>query len=235
MTVAGAWDNSGTVVVNAGELFTRQGSCLGKGALTVAKDGILSGVGSLTNSVTTINGKLMPGLTTTTPTGAIDFGGKNVTVNANGELIVTARKTATDKVSATTNGCSTLLNIGTLKMNGHVTVNLYASHTLQVGDSIRLWQAKSFSGSPKLTSKVIDAHAGLFWDDSRISEGLLFVTQIKGDVNLDGSVDISDIVAIINHIAGSNVYPLADVNADGQVDISDIVSVINIIAGIKEE
>ena len=57
------------------------------------------------------------------------------------------------------------------------------------------------------------------------------VVELKGDVNQDGEVDISDIVAIINQIAGKQTYPLADVNEDGEVDISDIVGVINIIAG----
>ena len=52
----------------------------------------------------------------------------------------------------------------------------------------------------------------------------------KGDVNTDDKVDISDIVAIINQIAGTASYENADVNADEKVDISDIVAVINIIA-----
>ena len=51
-----------------------------------------------------------------------------------------------------------------------------------------------------------------------------------GDVNQDGKVDISDIVAIINQIAGTATYANADVNNDKKVDISDIVAVINIIA-----
>ena len=55
---------------------------------------------------------------------------------------------------------------------------------------------------------------------------------VPGDVNLDGSVDISDIVAIINTIAGNTTYKdTADVNGDKNYDISDIVAVINIIAG----
>ena len=53
----------------------------------------------------------------------------------------------------------------------------------------------------------------------------------KGDVNLDGNIDISDIVAIINTIAGDTTYKdTADVNEDKNIDISDIVAVINIIA-----
>jgi hypothetical protein len=52
-----------------------------------------------------------------------------------------------------------------------------------------------------------------------------------GDVNRDGTVDISDIVAVINTIAGDSTYEsTADVNGDNRIDISDIVAIINIIA-----
>ena len=56
-------------------------------------------------------------------------------------------------------------------------------------------------------------------------------SHLKGDVNEDGKVDISDIVAVINQIAGTATYRYADVNEDNKVDISDIVAIINIIAG----
>ena len=73
------------------------------------------------------------------------------------------------------------------------------------------------------------------WDISTLlTDGKLrikpVVVKLKGDVNHDGSVDISDIVAIINQIAGTATYEDADVNEDTTVDISDIVAVINIIA-----
>ncbi|MBR1466734.1 MAG: Ig-like domain-containing protein [Bacteroidaceae bacterium] len=55
----------------------------------------------------------------------------------------------------------------------------------------------------------------------------------KGDVNLDGKVDISDIVAVINFIAGTDSFYFCDVNEDGSTDISDIVAIINIIAGTE--
>lgn len=51
-----------------------------------------------------------------------------------------------------------------------------------------------------------------------------------GDVNGDGNIDISDIVAVINQIAQTAEYADADVNGDGTVDISDIVAIINKIA-----
>lgn len=52
----------------------------------------------------------------------------------------------------------------------------------------------------------------------------------KYDVNRDGSVDISDIVAVINIIAGTSSNFQGDVNGDNNTDISDIVAIINNIA-----
>ena len=49
------------------------------------------------------------------------------------------------------------------------------------------------------------------------------------DVNGDKTVDISDIVAVINIIA-SKPESAGDVNHDGNIDISDIVAIINVIA-----
>lgn len=53
---------------------------------------------------------------------------------------------------------------------------------------------------------------------------------LRGDVNEDGVVDISDVVAVINVMAGVATYPRANVNEDDNVDISDVVLVINIMA-----
>ena len=238
MTVSGIWTNSGSVKVSAGELKTSAKSCLGKGAVTVAKGATLSGMGLLTNTLVTINGTLAPGLTSTSAIGALDFGGRALTVNSTGIISINASKCASATVSANSNGCSTLLNINRMTCNGTVVVNVAENHTLAVGDSIRIWDAQSFSGTPTLASDVLDASKGLAWDDSRLNEGLLFVVEskhIKGDVNEDGLVDISDVVAVINTMAGTATYRYADVNGDGSVDISDIVAVINIMAGNKEE
>ena len=53
-----------------------------------------------------------------------------------------------------------------------------------------------------------------------------------GDVNEDGEVNINDVVAIINVMAGTASWPNANVNGDpeGMVDINDVVAVINIMA-----
>ena len=59
---------------------------------------------------------------------------------------------------------------------------------------------------------------------------------IKGDVNGDGAVDVADISAIIEVMAGDGQSSMvngqwsADVNGDGTVDVADISAVINIMA-----
>ena len=52
---------------------------------------------------------------------------------------------------------------------------------------------------------------------------------IKGDVNGDGEVTISDVNAVIDMILTDNVQEIGDVNGDGEVGISDVNALIDII------
>ena len=58
---------------------------------------------------------------------------------------------------------------------------------------------------------------------------------IRGDVNGDGRVNVSDVTALINMILG--ITPVdqarADVNGDNKVNVSDVTALINIILGIS--
>lgn len=57
----------------------------------------------------------------------------------------------------------------------------------------------------------------------------------RGDVNGDGFVNISDVVALVNIILGSTENnAAADVNNDNSVDISDVVTLVNIILGANQ-
>ena len=64
-----------------------------------------------------------------------------------------------------------------------------------------------------------------------------YLSQKRGDVNLDGSVDIADAVCVLNAMAGQPVAGDANVNGDYDedgnpvVDIADLVTVLNIMAG----
>ena len=73
------------------------------------------------------------------------------------------------------------------------------------------------------------------------------ITVIRGDVNLDGTVDVADIAAIIDVMAGVTIpdesasgdaeepKTRADVNQDGTVDVADIATVIDIMAGNEQK
>ena len=60
-----------------------------------------------------------------------------------------------------------------------------------------------------------------------------FTAFLKGDANGDGSVTITDAVAIVNKILGNASdnfnKAAADVNGDGDITITDAVGVVNII------
>ena len=59
--------------------------------------------------------------------------------------------------------------------------------------------------------------------------------SLKGDVNNDGRVNVSDVSALINMILGltEKDEERADVNGDGRVNVSDVSALINIILGIS--
>ena len=57
-------------------------------------------------------------------------------------------------------------------------------------------------------------------------------TDVRGDVNGDGEVDVTDVNFIINIVLGKNQsVDTADVNGDGKIDVTDVNNVINIILG----
>ena len=53
----------------------------------------------------------------------------------------------------------------------------------------------------------------------------------QGDLNGDDSVDILDVIILVNHILSPAAIVLdgADVNNDGEVNILDVVELVNII------
>ncbi|MBI64877.1 MAG: hypothetical protein CMG64_01095 [Candidatus Marinimicrobia bacterium] len=72
--------------------------------------------------------------------------------------------------------------------------------------------------------------------DSSLIYRAYFFTGIVGDLNEDGVVNVSDIVAIINFIINgtiinNNQIANSDLNGDNVINVSDIVALVNIIIG----
>ena len=51
----------------------------------------------------------------------------------------------------------------------------------------------------------------------------------EGDINGDGTVDVSDVTALINKILGTSDYAdeVCDINGDGEINVSDVTQLIN--------
>ena len=204
MTVSGAWDNTGAVDINAGNICLKEGGKLGSGALTIGRDGALTGTSNstvgLTNSSITANGTLQPGESATATSGYINLGGKNVTVNQTGKIAIALRKTTTD--FAINN--SHLLNIGTLNLKDGATISAYISPRNMdklttdeaVPDSFYVWKdVQKVTIAGKLNFDLPQLPVYQSWDTSRINEGLLFVRFNKAQYE-DYVTSISDIDAV---------------------------------------
>lgn len=219
MTVKGVWDNTGAITIADGELHVNSGATLGTGALTVSKDAILSGVGSLTNSLFTVNGTLQVGALPTSFSGSLDMGSKNVTIGVQGTYQTCARKGATESNA----GCAYMTNVKTLTVNGTVKVVLSRMSTLTVGDSIKVFQAEKITGNPKF-----DLPNVFVWDTSHIKEGLLRIIG-RNDINNDGMVDTQDVLQIYDymrtHDSGDATGVVEDANNDGVVDTQDVLQI----------
>ncbi|MDO4510637.1 MAG: choice-of-anchor J domain-containing protein [Bacteroidales bacterium] len=97
------------------------------------------------------------------------------------------------------------------------------------------WTPLSFDLSAYAGKKVfvaIQAYSdnclGGFYDNVEFQH---FINGVKGDINGDGVLNVSDVTALVNYLLGEADYPEAvcDINGDGRVNISDVTALINII------
>ena len=106
----------------------------------------------------------------------------------------------------------------------------------EIRDAYNLEDHPEYFGQKAMVYGVITKYFGI--------AGVKTVTEIiigedqpeplKGDVNGDEKVDISDVVAVINTMAGETTFKdTSDVNNDDKTDISDVVMIINIMAGTE--
>ena len=65
----------------------------------------------------------------------------------------------------------------------------------------------------------------------KVTATFVLMPELRGDVNGDGSVNISDVTALINYLLNGNASEInlsgADANQDSRVNISDATTIIN--------
>ena len=94
----------------------------------------------------------------------------------------------------------------------------------------------AFSGNPTdatlyVPKGLVDTYKATE-DWNRFSNIVEMSDSKLGDVNNDGSTDISDVISLVNGIlSSSETDDSYDVNGDGNVDIIDVVALVNMILG----
>ncbi len=120
-----------------------------------------------------------------------------------------------------------------LDLNGNVLQQVY--YQLKTGEitrnlSILLKVPEGHTGAVKVRLAAWNADVNTPGAVRRVE----IISPTSGDVNGDGSMNVSDVTNLINVILGISDLPkeLADVNGDGAVNVTDVTTLINAILGI---
>ena len=121
----------------------------------------------------------------------------------------------------------------TLAIKDNATVKAKgANNTVSLG----LWQDLTLDSSLKITAPAgasVGEHAVVDANGNDVKGEWVVIAKksnIKGDVNGDGDVNIADAVAVLQAMAHYTVPGDPDVNGDGNLSIADFVAVLNIMA-----
>ena len=93
-----------------------------------------------------------------------------------------------------------------------------------------------FNGGITLTGcKIVKPIGGYVKNGDVVDASGNLATEVviakNGDANLDGAVDIADVVAVLNAMANNLDAPQFNVNGDSAVDIADVTAILTIMAG----
>ena len=88
-------------------------------------------------------------------------------------------------------------------------------------------------GEPSVTLLTYKNYNGLAI--YKIGKGVSGGTTTKGDINGDGTINETDVTALVNKILGSASYSdsVCDINGDGTVNVTDVTTLVNMILGNK--
>ncbi|RKX21878.1 MAG: hypothetical protein DRP35_03265, partial [Candidatus Zixiibacteriota bacterium] len=134
------------------------------------------------------------------------------------------------------------INLGSLMVNGlmPLAISVEPSHPMFDGEVLKVEMSMiDFVHSyPALYDTTVQTFSltGLFnnkCDPIDVHGEFTFIGKLTGDVNLDGSVDISDLTYMVSYFFHNGRPPIdygtADMDGDGSVGISDLTELINYI------
>ena len=89
-----------------------------------------------------------------------------------------------------------------------------------------------FKNTPSLTTLYVPKgseaayRSAPVWKDFK---NIIGIDVIKGDLNDDGEVDVTDVVELIDMVLAGSNDPSGDINGDGEVDVTDVVELIDMV------
>jgi len=155
--------------------------------------------------------------------------GEDVRSHFTGIIFMVSAGKGTIKVDAqTTGGMLLKVKIGNDDpMEMELEGKLKATFPYNVSKPTYVYIYASYSGAASARGAAEPASLKIY--------GIEWLSDAKpGDVNGDDKVNVGDIMAVINYMAGQTEgidEKVADVNGDGNVNVGDIMAIINIMAG----
>ena len=113
---------------------------------------------------------------------------------------------------------------------GIANTNIIISNNTSVGEEIIIYaEPNHINDCEDCEECDIDCDECYAGGNSQISFSIV-ADQLMGDVNLDGLLNVLDVVVIVNFILNQHSYnEFADMNIDGEINVQDIILLINII------
>ena len=141
--------------------------------------------------------------------------------------------------SVSVQGCSSLsfINISLNQIKESAMNTLINSlRTIPAGSSGELnvyYEGNDPREGNVITNAQVIAARNKRWIPKKCINASWVEITVKGDVNGDGKVNVSDVTALVNMILGTIPKDPAhgDINGDGNVNVSDVTALVNIILG----
>ncbi|MFQ6091227.1 MAG: YCF48-related protein [bacterium] len=126
--------------------------------------------------------------------------------------------------------------------HGWVVGTGFGGMILYTSNGGELWERVAFPADLDLYRVEFASrnHGWIIGDGGSILHTPIDITPVKGDVSGDATINVMDVMEVINHIIGLQIlegeaFNRADCNADGQINVLDVVGIVNMILGIFDD
>lgn len=99
-------------------------------------------------------------------------------------------------------------------------------HVYDVGDGPAGYQLFAYGETATLSTTRIDFH-GVDTNGSILLDNVSLVPAFVGDANLDGTVNLTDLLTLLNSYDESGDWSQGDFNGDGTVNLTDLLGLLN--------